>query len=672
MFLPVVSDPLYAITFITIALFLLAYSFYVLITRQRKGGMIALLFVPILLIARQVIFLIGFREEILTILITGIDCCMALLYVVWFTSTYGQYSVVIFFSVYTGLLVGGQILFLVLANQNVLTRFQAALAVVPIIFLFITHGRAVRNGHQLIKRIQLWFFFSVIGAVIFGFTNPIVENVIQELICGILLLGYFTPLFFLERGTYRQVQDTIVLQNNTISRLFEDLRQISSESIAISTSEDEGRKNIDNILDSLIQSIVGAINPDGVIILLLDRFNENLEVRVIYGVFPPVVEVPSRILRSHVGAVEMYVKSIPIKPGETFLGKVFSEREPLYLRFLTTEQQTELFANTSMRHTMNSVLAFPLFFGDRTFGVLSMTRNVSKTPFTPSDYSQAELLARYTSLVIDNRNSYIEVLEKQQIEQEIGIAADIQTSLLPAKGMISSDIADIEVFSKPLKGVSGDYFDMVEIPDTNTLAVLVCDVAGKGIPASLLMVLIRTVFHTAVKSLKLHEAGKILTEINTSVNEAASIDRFATMLLLLFTKKSDKKIELNFANAGHHPLMVAVHDAENVVQTMELDNDGIPIGVDADFRYTDKRFILQEQDIVALYTDGISEIRKGSSNEEYGIERLEKMLHKSREENIELPAIKQRLLDDMTTFAEDSRQHDDQTLVLLKMKDNSP
>ena len=247
----------------------------------------------------------------------------------------------------------------------------------------------------------------------------------------------------------------------------------------------------------------------------------------------------------------------------------------------------------------------------------------------------------------------MEVLEKRQMEREVDIAAEIQQKLLPS-GVPVLRAASLAVHSQPARGVSGDYYDVLPL-DQDKVALVVCDVAGKGIPAAMVMVMIRSITHLLV-SPRL-EAAAILTGINRGITGRIDVDHFATIGLLIYDQA---KRQVVYANAAHLPLLLYRASAGKLLR---VDAEGLPIGVEREGRYTQRRFNLERGDILILCTDGVLEAMN-AKGEQYGLRRLTQAV----EANAGRPAqeMVEAIRDDLQRHSAGERLHDDQTLMLLR------
>ena len=245
-------------------------------------------------------------------------------------------------------------------------------------------------------------------------------------------------------------------------------------------------------------------------------------------------------------------------------------------------------------------------------------------------------------------------IESRIMEEQIEMAKEIQEGLNP---MAFYDKGGIEIkgYTKAARGVGGDYFDYIDIND-DKVGALISDVSGKGVPASLVMVMIRTVF-TSYITRKDVDCARVVRAINDSLSADFAIDKFATLFFMIYDRKSE---ELAFSNAGHGPLF-CYRSSMNACTLTKL--DGVPIGIEEDFDYRQARVKLNPGDMILMYTDGITEMRN-EAQEEYGLQRVQRIVmqnhHRTAADFVQL------LIDDVEAFRGNEPPHDDTTVLVLK------
>ena len=245
-------------------------------------------------------------------------------------------------------------------------------------------------------------------------------------------------------------------------------------------------------------------------------------------------------------------------------------------------------------------------------------------------------------------------IENRVMEEQLEVAREIQEGLNPM-GFYNKNGIQIKGHTKAAKGVGGDYFDYLDIDD-HRVGALISDVSGKGVPASLVMVMIRTVFTSYISSRDV-DCASVVTAINDSLSADFAIDKFATLFFFIYDRENE---ELSFSNAGHGPLFCFRSSLDSCTVTKL---DGVPIGIMEDIDYNQAKVKFKPGDMIVLYTDGVTEMRN-NAKEEYGMDRLQNLLL----ENNHLDADKfiDLLVEDLEIFRQDTPPHDDTTSLVFK------
>lgn len=245
-------------------------------------------------------------------------------------------------------------------------------------------------------------------------------------------------------------------------------------------------------------------------------------------------------------------------------------------------------------------------------------------------------------------------IESRIMEEQLELAKEIQEGLNPMDFYDKGGV-QIKGFTRAAKGVGGDYFDYVDI-DRNRVGALLSDVSGKGVPASLVMVMIRTVFVSYV-SRKDIECASVVRAINESLSADFAIDKFATLFFMIYDRS---KGELHFTNAGHGPLF-CYRAARNACTVTKLDD--VPIGIMDDVEYKQAKVKLNPGDFVVLYSDGVTEMRN-ENKEEYGRLRLQNLIIENNRLNAD--EIVEKIVSDVDSFRGSVEPHDDMTTLVFK------
>ena len=491
------------------------------------------------------------------------------------------------------------------------------------------------------------FYTFVVGARILVFAAGLSTNAVGVAYALLLSMSYVFHIHFLYR--YQVYFDA--LEDSSRRSTNEYIRQIFNFLQTIGSAMKE-RSEIERVLDLSVKSIVENTSASSGAIFLIDEYDDVLTLKARHGYFPPPFPVP-RAVRNKIGGVEKYLESAKIKLGETIFGEVAQSGESRYIRSVAEDSRME--QNTRRDElSMSSIIVIPFIVLQRVFGVLGIVKRDEGDFFSENDFDRAKLFADYVSLILENLFTYIELLEKQEIEREVGIAADIQTKLLP-KLLPKIKNAGVSAYSIPARGVSGDYYDIIPLRE-GRFAMVICDVAGKGVPASLVMVMIRTIIHLIASSSR--STAQIVSWINKGIAGKIDIDRFATLSFFTFDPATGV---LQYSNAAHHPAMIYRAAAGRVEQ---LDTDGLPIGIEREARYSQRETRLANGDIIMMYTDGVVEAMD-SRGRQYEDERLKSIFVDNA--SLEAEDLLKVIRTDIDAFVGNAKQHDDQTLMLMKM-----
>jgi serine phosphatase RsbU (regulator of sigma subunit) len=272
-------------------------------------------------------------------------------------------------------------------------------------------------------------------------------------------------------------------------------------------------------------------------------------------------------------------------------------------------------------------------------------------------HDEIGMLARQFNVMTDMlKEAQSKEIDNRIMQEQLEVAKEIQEGLNPMSFYNKRGI-QIKGYTRAAKGVGGDYFDYIEIGD-NRVCALISDVSGKGIPASLVMVMIRTVF---VSSLRQDpnkiQCSKIVNAINGSLSTDFAIDKFATLFFMIYDRS---KGTISFSNAGHGPLFCY---RSNMNKCTITKIEGVPIGIMEDSDYVQAEIPFMVGDIIVLNTDGVTEMRN-EKKEEYGRKKLQKFIINNH--NLSADEIVDRLVEDVDNFKGNAPQHDDMTILIMK------
>ena len=261
------------------------------------------------------------------------------------------------------------------------------------------------------------------------------------------------------------------------------------------------------------------------------------------------------------------------------------------------------------------------------------------------------LILLYLSLTL---YKYITEWKKRLVmENELNIASKIQESFLP-KQLPSIKGLDISVRMSTARQVGGDLYDFAEFSGSK-IGVMIGDVSGKGVPASLFMAKVNSEFEFFAKPES--RPQEVLTNLNSKLVKESASNLFVTIFYLIFDMNNNT---VEFSNGGHLP---AIHfNHEGKIEFLDV-SEGTPLGL-IDSSYGGKNISFKKQDIFVLYTDGITEAMN-TKGEFYGEERLCSVIKNNR--SADSKGLLDAIQKDVRRFEPKSRQHDDMTLIIIKI-----
>jgi sigma-B regulation protein RsbU (phosphoserine phosphatase) len=214
---------------------------------------------------------------------------------------------------------------------------------------------------------------------------------------------------------------------------------------------------------------------------------------------------------------------------------------------------------------------------------------------------------------------------------------------------------DIHGLNIPSKQVGGDYFDIIELSDTEFI-LTIADVSGKGIPAALLMSNLQAALLILCNE-KQYSVSDITLNLNNLIHRNTSIEKYITFFIARLDLNNHT---LEYVNAGHNPPYLLSSNGECAV----LEKGGIILGMMPDVAYDTGRVSLKYGDLILMFTDGVTE---AMSPEEvpFDEERVIAFL-KNCPKDLKSKELNQKLIDELYTFAGDPTKDDDITLLTIR------
>lgn len=297
-------------------------------------------------------------------------------------------------------------------------------------------------------------------------------------------------------------------------------------------------------------------------------------------------------------------------------------------------------------------LLVPLISEQRCVGIIALAKKSYGGRYTTGELSLLSLLSSEISLAIENIRLLRESVERQVMEEELKLARSIQLKLLPGKPPVLAHF-DLHAVTLPSRQVGGDFYDFALL-DERTLVIVVADVSGKGVPASLLV----ATLHAALKSNQdvQRSPREMMNRINRLLFQSTSPEQFATLFYGVVDLETGR---VRFANAGHDfPIII------NGTESIRLRESGIVLGCLEGYQYVEHVCDIPDRGGLVLYTDGLTEA--SVADVFFGEERLEKLLQQHSSQSAE--RVCDVVMREVTGFAAGGENQDDLTLLVLKRK----
>jgi serine phosphatase RsbU (regulator of sigma subunit) len=248
-----------------------------------------------------------------------------------------------------------------------------------------------------------------------------------------------------------------------------------------------------------------------------------------------------------------------------------------------------------------------------------------------------------------------EMAQRERLNRELEIAQEVQQHLFPQR-LPAMPGLDYVGHCRPAREVGGDYYDFLALSD-GRLGIAIGDVSGKGIGAALMMACVEASLRS--QALVDHNLAELMQRVNSLICEASSANRYVT---LFYAEYNPANRQLAYVNAGHNPPLILRKSAE-LCQVFRLETGGPVIGL-LQQHYQEGSFPLEPEDLVLLFTDGVSE-SMNAREEEWGEDRLIEFAKTCH--GLSASEAMTRILAAAEAFAGGASQHDDMTLVVLRV-----
>ena len=314
---------------------------------------------------------------------------------------------------------------------------------------------------------------------------------------------------------------------------------------------------------------------------------------------------------------------------------------------------------TRITKSLNRIAKTAREIADADLSDENILNNINFLPHSSNDEvgNLNDAIANMSNSLRSNINKLVESTARQnKIKGELGVAFDIQMGMLPNRDSIpKSDYYCIAAFIHPAKEVGGDFYDVFNL-DENHMIVSVGDVSDKGVPAAMFMSICVTLMRQIFKTQD--DIGRSMKILNDCLSERNPNLMFVTIFVMIINTVTG---EFTYVNAGHcKPLIIHGDSYEELQET-----SGPALGIMSGASYSMSQGMLEPEDYIMIYTDGISEAQN-EKGEFFDTERIYSTIDDRKFNSSN--SLVYALLDSVTEFRKDAAQSDDMTILCYQRK----
>jgi len=441
-----------------------------------------------------------------------------------------------------------------------------------------------------------------------------------------------------QRNTKPAAIQFLFLLANAIARLcYQEfqLRQRINELTAVYnvTMMLADARNLEKVLQRTVEVVCEVMQTKAASLRLIDQDRDELVIKAVHNL--------SR----------EYINKGPIRLSQAAIDQTtFGPQGYAYVSNMGEDQRV-LYPEESKREGIVSMLSVAMRYKGTALGVLRVY-TAHEQVFTSFQIDLLKAVAAQAAAAIENARLVEESIQAHALERQVQMAAQVQQRMIPRKPPVIA-WADLAAVYVPYFALGGDFYDFIELPNDN-LGMVVADVSGKGIPASLTMAAVRAALRAQIDNV--YNLNEAINRINTTVCRDSEVGEFVTLFYGVLDGKTRR---FTYCNAGH-PSGLILRDGKII----ELASNNMVLGVDCNERYTQSLVDLQTGDILLLYTDGLTDAMNFEHNT-FGRQRL---LEAFRAGGPTADAVAQNILWNMRRFVGLTQTTDDVTMIVAKIR----
>jgi sigma-B regulation protein RsbU (phosphoserine phosphatase) len=391
-------------------------------------------------------------------------------------------------------------------------------------------------------------------------------------------------------------------------------------------------RDLSKVLQRTVQAVSQIMDVKAASIRLIDQEHDELVIKAVHNLSP------------------QYLQKGPIRLSQSEIDHIaLSPAGYSYVQNMATDSRM-MYPADAQREGIVSLLSVGMTYKGKPVGVLRVYTDKERT-FSQLRINLLKAVAAQAAAAIENTRLLNETLEAEALEKQVRMAAEVQQRMIPhtPPQIPGVELAAVYV---PCFELGGDFYDFISLPYDN-VGLVIADVSGKGVPASLIMASVRAALRAQVDNV--YYLYEVVRRLNIMLHRDSQPTEFVTLFYGVLDAKNRR---LTYCNAGHPPGLI-LRDGKLI----ELGSENMVLGVDPEQPYSQSIVDLQPNDLLLLYTDGLTDAMN-FKQEVFGRQRIIEAF-KQGGATAEIAA--QNILWEMRRFVGLTKRTDDVTMIVARI-----
>jgi sigma-B regulation protein RsbU (phosphoserine phosphatase) len=391
-------------------------------------------------------------------------------------------------------------------------------------------------------------------------------------------------------------------------------------------------RDLENVLQRTVKVVCEVMETKACSLRLIDDDRDELVIKAVHN-----------LSRRYLGKGQIRLSQATIDQ------QALSPKGYEYVKNMETDPRVS-FPQEAKEEGIVSMLSVGMRYKGKAIGVLRVY-TAQEQAFSQFQIELMKAVAAQAAAAIENARLLQESLAAQALERQVQMAAQVQQRMVPSKPPTAEGL-DLAAVYVPCFELGGDLYDFIELPYDN-VGLVIADVSGKGVPASLTMAAVRAALRAQVDNV--YYLNEVVRRINLMLCRDSSPGEFVTLFYGVLDRRNRR---FTYCNAGHPPGLILRNG-----QIIELNSDNLVLGVDPEEKYVQALVDLRAGDTLLLHTDGLTDAMN-FQNERFGRQRIVEAFKLGGDS---AEAVAQTILWSLRRFAGLAKRTDDVTMIVAKV-----